>query len=74
LWKVFGRKYKEVGADWKKVQNEELHDLHCSANIIWLISSRKMRWSTLVARMEEKRNALRVLVWRSLKNGNMWKT
>jgi hypothetical protein len=52
---------KEVRTDWKKLHNEELYE-YFSANIIWLIDSRKMMWSGLVARTEDKRNAFRVLV------------
>jgi len=33
-----------------------------------------MMWSGLVAGTEDKRNAFRVLVWRSLKERNIWKT
>ena len=70
LGKTFGHKCKEVRADWKKLHNE-FHDLYLSANIIWLINSRKIRWSGLVARMEGNKNAFRVLVQRSLKKRNI---
>jgi hypothetical protein len=45
-----------------KLHNEELHDLYSSAIIIRMITSRRMRWAGLVARMEKKRNAYRILV------------
>jgi hypothetical protein len=60
LGKIFGRRCKEVRADWKKVHNEELYE-YFSANTIWLINSRKIMWSRPVARTEDKRNAFRVL-------------
>jgi hypothetical protein len=50
-----------VTADWRKLHNEELHNLYSSLNIIRMIKSRKMRWAWHVARME-KRNAYRILV------------
>jgi len=60
LGKLFGRRCKEVRADWKKLHNEELYE-YFLANIIWLINSRKKMWSGLVARTEDKKNAFRVL-------------
>jgi hypothetical protein len=48
--------------DWRKVHNEELHNLYCSPSIIRMIKSRGMRWPGLVAHMREKRNAYRILV------------
>jgi hypothetical protein len=42
--------------------NEELKDLHCSPNIVWVIKSRRMRWAGHVARIGERRGIYRVLV------------
>jgi hypothetical protein len=36
LRKRLASKREEVTGDWKKLHNEELHDLYCSANI-WMI-------------------------------------
>jgi hypothetical protein len=47
---------------WRKLHNEELHDLYSSPSIIRMIKSRRMRWAGHVARMREKRNANRILV------------
>jgi hypothetical protein len=40
-----------------KQQNEELHNLYLSPNIIRMITSRRMRWAGRVSRMARKRNA-----------------
>jgi hypothetical protein len=48
--------------EWRKLHNEELHDLFSSPSIIRPIKSRGMRWAGHVARMVEKRNAYRLLV------------
>ena len=48
--------------NWRKLRNEELHDLYCSLNVMWVIKSRIMKWVGYVARTREKRNAYRVLV------------
>jgi hypothetical protein len=51
-----------VTGGWRKLHNEELHDLYSSPNIIRIIKSRRMRWAGHVTRMGEKRNAYRLLV------------
>jgi hypothetical protein len=52
----------EILGGWRKLHNEELHNLYSSPNIIRVIKSRRMRWEENVARIGEKRNAYRVLV------------
>jgi PAS domain-containing protein len=62
LRRIFGPKRDEVTGEWRKLHNEELHDLYSSPSIIGIIKSRRMRWAGLAARMGEKRNAYRLLV------------
>jgi hypothetical protein len=47
---------------WRKLHNEELHNLYSSPSIIRIIKSRRMRWAGHVARMGLKRNVYRLLV------------
>jgi hypothetical protein len=54
--------YCEVTGEWRKLHNEELHDLYSSPSIIRIIKSSRMRWEGHLARMREKRNAYRLLV------------
>jgi hypothetical protein len=61
LRRIFGPKKDEVTREWKKLHNEELRDLYSSPSIIRIIKLRRMRWVGHVARMEEKRNAYRLL-------------
>jgi hypothetical protein len=63
LRKIFGPKREEDGS-WRKLHNNELHDLYYSPNIVRVIKSTRMRWAGHVARMGEGRNAYRVLVGR----------
>jgi hypothetical protein len=62
LRRIFGLKRNEVMGHWRKLHNEELYNLYSSPNIIRMIKSRRMRLAGHVARMEEKRNAYRILV------------
>jgi hypothetical protein len=62
LRRIFGPKSDEVKEGWRKLHNEELHDLYSSPSIIRIIKSRRMRWAGHVARIGEKRNAHRLLV------------
>jgi hypothetical protein len=48
--------------DWRKLHDEELHNLYSSPNLIRMIKSGRMRWAGHVARMGEKRNAYRISV------------
>jgi hypothetical protein len=48
--------------EWRKLHNEELHNLYSSPNIIKIIKSRRMRWAGHVTRIGEKRNVYRLLV------------
>jgi hypothetical protein len=50
LRKIFGPKTEEDGS-WRKLHNDELHDLYSSANIVTVIKSRRMRWAGHGARM-----------------------
>jgi hypothetical protein len=62
LRRIFGPKRDGVTGGWRKLHNEELHNLYTSSSIIRITQSRKMRWVGLVARMGEKRNVYRLLV------------
>jgi hypothetical protein len=48
--------------EWRKLQNEELHILCSSPNVIRHIKSRIMRWMGHVARMGEERKVYRVFI------------
>jgi hypothetical protein len=54
----------EEDGSWRKLHNDELHNLYSSPNIVRVIKSRRMRWEGHVARMGEGRDVYRVLVGR----------
>jgi hypothetical protein len=56
--RVFGPKRDDVTGKWRKLHNEELHDLFSSSSIIRIMKS-KRRWVEHVARKGEKWNAYR---------------
>jgi hypothetical protein len=51
-----------VTGGWRKLHNEELHNLYSSPSIIRIIKLRRLRWTGHVAGMGEKRNVYRLLV------------
>jgi len=55
LRRVFGPKRDEVKGEWRNLHNEELNDLFCSPNTVWVIKSRRMKWAGHVARIGEER-------------------
>jgi hypothetical protein len=57
LRRIFGLKGDEVTGGWRKMHNEELHNLYSSPSIIRMIKSRKMRLAGHAAIMGALRNA-----------------
>jgi hypothetical protein len=43
LRSIFGPKRDEVTGEWRKLHDEELHDLYSSPSIIRIIKARRMR-------------------------------
>ena len=64
LRRICEPKTDEVTEEWRRLHNEELHDLSCSPNIIRVIKLRTMRWVGNVARMGNRRHVYRVMVER----------
>jgi hypothetical protein len=61
LRKIFGPKRDEVTGGWRKLHNEELHNLYSSPSIVTMNKSRRMRWAGHVAQMGEK--SMRLGYW-----------
>jgi hypothetical protein len=62
LRRIFGPKRDGVRAGWRKLYNEELHNLYSSPSIIRMIKSMRMRLAGHVARIGENWNAYRILM------------
>jgi hypothetical protein len=62
LRRIFGPKRDEVTGEWRKLHNEELHNLYSCPDIIRQVKSFRMRWAWHVARMGEERKVYKVLV------------
>jgi len=62
LRRILGPRKDELTVDWRKLHNEEQHDLYSSPNTVRVIKSRRMRWAGHVARMGERIGLYRVLV------------
>jgi hypothetical protein len=48
LRRIFVPRRGEVTECWRKLHNEELHNLYFSPNIIIMVKSKRMRWAGLV--------------------------
>jgi hypothetical protein len=58
--RIFGPKRDKVPGEWRKLHNEELHELYSSPDIVRVIKSRRMRWAEHVAQMWEERGVYRI--------------
>jgi hypothetical protein len=74
LRRIFGPKRDEVTGEWRKLHNEELHNLYSSPNIIRMIKSRRIRWAGHVARMG--RRGMHIGYWwrRGMHIGYWWES
>jgi hypothetical protein len=70
LIRIFGPKREEVTRSWRKLHNEELHNLYSSPNIVKMIKSRRMRWAVYVVHMG-RRGMLIAFWWESQKDGRV---
>jgi hypothetical protein len=66
LRRIFGPKRDDVTGEWRKMHNDELHNLYSSPDIIRQVKSRRMRWAGHVARMGEERKVYKIW-WESAK-------
>jgi hypothetical protein len=51
LRRIFGCKREEVAGGWRRMHNEELHNLYDLPSIVRVIKSRRMKWAVHVACM-----------------------
>jgi hypothetical protein len=58
MLRIFGRKRDGVMERWRKLHNDELHNLYFSPSIIRIIKLIRMRWAKHVARIGEKRTCI----------------
>jgi hypothetical protein len=65
LRRIFGPKSEEVVRGWRRLHNEELHNLYASPNIIRVIQSRKMRLAVHVACIGQMKNSYNILAAKS---------
>jgi hypothetical protein len=61
LRRMFGPKREKMSEGWRRLHNEELHNLYASSNF-GVIKSRRVRWAGHIARMREMRNAYKIFV------------
>jgi hypothetical protein len=47
LRRIFGPKREEVAGGWRRLYDEELHNLYASPNIVSVIKSKRVRWRSM---------------------------
>jgi hypothetical protein len=57
---IFGPKRKGLSEGWRKLHGEDLHNLHSSVDIIWVMETWTVRWKGHIASMGEMRSACKV--------------
>jgi hypothetical protein len=62
ILRIFRPKRDDVTGEWRKLHNEELHNLYLSPNIIRQIKSRRMRRAGHVVRMREERKVYKFMM------------
>jgi hypothetical protein len=73
LRRIFGPKRDEVTGKWRKLDNEELHNLYSSPDIIRQAKSRRMRWAGHVAHMGGEKS-VQGFGGKARKKETTWKT
>jgi hypothetical protein len=61
LGRIFALKGEKLARSWRRLHNEELHNLYTSPNIVRVIKS-MMGWAGHVARMGEIESAYKILI------------
>jgi hypothetical protein len=69
LRKIIGPKRDNVTGEWRRLQNEQLHDLYLSPDIVGVMKSRSMRLLGRVTLKGKRRYAYRVLVGKPERKG-----
>jgi hypothetical protein len=73
LRRIFVPKREEVVGGWRRLHNEELHNLYTSPKIIRVIKSRRIRWAEHLTRMGEMRNAYSIFFGKPERKGPLGK-
>jgi hypothetical protein len=62
LRRIFGPE-REEDRSWRKLHNDELHNLYSSPNIVRVIKVRRLRWVRHLARMGKGERCLQGFGW-----------
>jgi hypothetical protein len=62
LNRIFGPKRNDITGDWRKLHNEELHNLYSSTHTITIIKSGRTRWVGHAAHMGAMQNIYKILI------------
>ena len=71
---LFRVKRDAVTGEWRRLNNEELTDLHNSAIIIRVITSRRMKWVGSCGKHARQEKRIKGFGWETLGKEATWRT
>jgi hypothetical protein len=74
LRRIFGLKRDEVMGEWRKLHNEELHNLYLSPDIIRQVKSRRMRWAGACSTHGRREKSVQGFGEKARRKETTWKT
>jgi hypothetical protein len=74
LKRIFGPKRDDVTGEWRKLHNEELHNLYSSPDNVRQVKSRRMTWAGHVARNGRGEKTVQGFGGKARRKETTWKT
>jgi hypothetical protein len=65
LRRIFGPEREEVAGGWRRLHNEELHNLYTSSYISGIIKLRRMRWGETCSTHGRGEKCLQYFGWKT---------
>jgi hypothetical protein len=62
LRRIYGARREEVVGGWRRLHNEELHNLYASSYIVGVTKSRRLRWAGHVVRIGDIRSVYKIVI------------
>jgi hypothetical protein len=71
---IFRSKLEEVAGGWKRLHNEELHNLHATQSTVTVVKSRSIRGDGVCSTHGRDKKFLQYFGWKTWREETTWKT